>query len=699
MKKSSKSKKETRKEARKNALKCIFLSHFLVTPYIAYILHQLTEFLLGINYQGYGGMLPKLDWNYFRAWYVLIVKHPSGMRMWLLSVEMLFVAFMIYIAFSTTAEIAEVEEYPVTDYISIPVPAGNGQHGRSWFASEEDKKRLIHTVTIDGKHDMENLSERPGVVVGMERVNGKDHIQYLASFAHAIILALTGAGKTRRVLLETICLQLMANDSIVVSDVKGEIYYYTSEYAKKRGYQIYTIDLVNPLKSSRYNFLQPIIDALAEGKIRHEQRIEQLKAQMVEAKGDLEVLANLAKQLEIVKNDYSWTDKAQDYTWDLVAIFAGEQKGEPIWYNGETATLAACIMAICLEAPEECQNLYNVYNFIAYMSQVNPITNKRPLTAYLNTLPDAHPAKMIFMQSQVAAEETRASFNTSALGTLRLFTNPQLAEMSSKSDFNLEAIGDKKTAIYMIIPDEKKTYYAIASVFINQLYISQVAAARKTGGALAIPTDYDLDEIGNFPPIPVMANLLSVGRSRGIRVNLVLQDYQQLEAKYKEDFETIKSQCALKIFLKSDNFKTLEEISKSLGDYTVESASASASGSNTKDINISNSSNLSGRRLLFESELKKLRSPDALVMITSEDPMVTKLPDLSEYHFNKMLGLGDEAHNQRIITEREAKREEREYVNLPLWGIWDEYKKKLDEEAKRVLKASGAKMKGEMSNE
>lgn len=80
---------------------------------------------------------------------------------------------------------------------------------------------------------METLSERPGVVVGRSRVNGKDQIQYLASFAHAIILALTGAGKTRRVLLETICLQLMANDSIVVSDVKGEIYYYTSEYAKK----------------------------------------------------------------------------------------------------------------------------------------------------------------------------------------------------------------------------------------------------------------------------------------------------------------------------------------------------------------------------------------------------------------------------------------------------------------------------------
>lgn len=691
MKKARKTKKESKKEARKRALKRIYLGHFLVTPYLAYLLYQVTEFLAWTNSNTEKtGILPSINLNYLKAWYVLIIKHPYGIRMWLLALEILFVAFMIYIAFSARAEIAEVDEYPVTDYISIPVPAGNGQHGRSWFATEEDKKRLIRTIVIDGKHDMETLSERPGVVLGMERVDGKDQIQYLATFAHSITLALTGAGKTRRVLLETICLQLMAGDSILVSDVKGEIYYYTSEYAKQREYKIYTIDLVNPLKSSRYNFLQPIIDALAEGRKRHEQKINALKEQVMKMKDDLEAVAKLAKEIEILKKDYAWTDKAQDYAWDLVAIFAGEQKGEPIWYNGETATLAACIMAICLEAPAECQNLYNVYNFIAYMSQVNPVTHKRPLTAYLNSLPDAHPAKMIFMQSQVAAEETRASFNTSALGTLRLFTNPQLAEMSSKSDFSLGSIGNEKTAIYMIIPDEKKTYYAIASVFINQLYIAQVAAARKTGGALKTPTDYDLDEIGNFPPVPIMANLLSVGRSRGIRVNLVLQDYQQLEAKYKEDFETIKSQCGLKIFLKSDNFKTLEEISKSLGDYTVESSSASASGNSGKDINISNSSNLSGRRLLFEAELQKLRSPDALVMVTSEAPMITQLPDLSKYHFNQMLGLGDEKHNQQLISEREEKRKERVYESLPLWGIWDEYKKILDEEAERVLKASGS---------
>lgn len=397
---------------------------------------------------------------------------------------------------------------------------------------------------------------------------------------------------------------------------------------------------------------------------------------------DLQRIGAYEKELELIKRDYSWTDKAQDYTWDLVAIFAGEQKGEPLWYNGETATLAACIMAICLDAPSEYWNLFNVYNFIAYMTQSHPKLNKTLLSEYLKQLPDTHPAKMIFMQSQVAAGRTRASFYTSALGTLRLFTNPRLAEMSSSSDFNLKEIGMSKIAVYMIIPDEKKTYHPVASVLINQLYIAQVETARKNGGTLKIPTDYDLDEIGNFPPIPVMANLLSVGRSRGIQANLVVQDYQQLQAKYKDDFETIKTQCGLKVFLKSDNNKTLEDISKTLGEYTVESTSASTSASTnlkSQDANISNSSNLTGRKLLYESEIAKIKYPDALVMITAENPFISKLPDLSQYGFNEMLGLGDEEHNQKLIETIENQRPEREYRSIPLWGVWNEYMAMMEE--------------------
>ena len=685
---------EDQKKARRKKITRIFALHFLITPYSAYFCHQFSELLIAINNGSHRSLSLDLDWNYFRALYLLIKFEPGMWVLWFIS-EAAFLILMVYVLIRPHSQISNVREYKVTDYLSIPVPAGNGQYGNDWFATRADEERLMHTLVFDGKKRDVELHEQPGVVLSMMRGNnGVDHIRYLSSFAHSIILALTGAGKTRRVLLESICLQMMAGDCILVSDVKGEIYYYTSRYAKERGYKVITIDLINPLKSSHYNFLQPIIDALEEGRKKQGEKIEEINKRVSEAakSGDLEKVGDLVKKLELLKNDYSWTDKAQDYTWDLVAILSGEQKGEPLWYNGETATLAATIMAICLEAPGECKNLYNVYNFIAYMAQENPKTHKTPLTAYLNQFPDSHPAKMIFMQGQVAADRTRSSFYTSALGTLRLFTNPRLAEMSSKSDFNLGDIGSEKTVVYLIIPDEKKTMYPVASVLINQMYIAQVESARKSGGTLKISTDYDLDEIGNFPPIPVMADLVSAGRSRGIRANLVIQDYQQLQAKYEKDFETIKTQCGLKIFLKSDNNKTLEDISKTLGNYTVETTSASTSASTNlrnQDANVSNSSNLCGRKLLMESEIAKIKSPDALVMVTSESPMVTELPDLSKYHFNEMLGLGDEKHNQQLIERIEKERPEREAQMLPLWGIWNDYKAMLEEEAKKQTKQSG----------
>jgi len=686
-------KEKLNKEKRNRNRKVIFLfvSHLFATVFLAYILHQTATIFAHMAKGKWTDI--DYDFNYLHAWFSLIIRRELGMVLWLGVLEVGFLALMVTLLLRPRSEISNVREYSVTNKIKIPIPAGNGQHGNAWFASKEEEDKLLKVIRFDGSNPAQELKERPGVVVSMERKGNVDVIRYLGSFAHSIILAMTGAGKTRRVLLQTICLQIMAGNCILISDVKGEIYYYTKDYAEKRGYKAIAVDLCNPAKSAHYNFLQPIIDAIQEGRANQKKDIQEIEEQIREAdkKGDLELVARLAQEIEDIRKDYSWTGKAQDYTWDIVAIFAGEQKGEPLWYNGETATMAACIMAICMEAPLEYWNLYNVYNYIAYMAQEHPVTHKTPLSAYLNTLPDTHPAKTIFMQSQVAAERTRASFYTSALGTLRLFTNPGLADLSVSSDFSLYDIGKEKIIIYMIIPDEKKTYYPIASVLINQLYIAQVETARKNGGKLPIATDYDLDEIGNFPPIPVLVNLLAVGRSRGIVANLVIQDYQQLYQKYKDEVETIKTQCGLKIFLKSDNTKTLEEISKSLGNYTVEVTSASTSASTstrTQDANVSNSSNLAGRKLLMEDEISKFKDPDALVMVTSERPMITKLPDLSRYHFNEMLGLGDEEHNNALISRIESARPERKLRQVPLWGIWNQYKAMLEEEAARQMKES-----------
>ena len=235
---------------------------------------------------------------------------------------------------------------------------------------------------------------------------------------------------------------------------------------------------------------------------------------------------------------------------------------------------------------------------MAYMCQSDEMGNM-PLNMFLDSLPDNHPAKGVFAMATIAADKTRSSFFTSALGTLRLFTNPNVAEMTSSTDFRLEDISSSKTILYMMIPDDNKKLYPLVSILITQLYQAQVKQASDHGLRLPIDTDYDLDEAGNFPFIPVLGNMVSAGRSRGVRVNLVLQDYQQLESKYKDDFENIKTNCQLKIYLKSDNEKTLKSISDSLGNYTVESVNASTSVSDNKSqgANYSSSSSLTARKL------------------------------------------------------------------------------------------------------
>ena len=171
-------------------------------------------------------------------------------------------------------------------------------------------------------------------------------------------------------------------------------------------------------------------------------------------------------------------------------------------------------------------------------------------------------------------------------------------------------------------------------------------------------------------------------------MNLVLQDYQQMETKYKDSFETIKTCCQVKVLLKTDNPKTVKEISESLGQYTVEvtSASTSANTGRRMEANYSSSSNMTGRSLLTVEELGRLKSPFALVMKLSDHPVITELPDLSGYHINEIWGLGDEEHNRILVMEREDGREIRQPgAEIPLWGIWNLYRETLKQDAEKKI--------------
>lgn len=136
--------------------------------------------------------------------------------------------------------------------------------------------------------------------------------------------------------------------------------------------------------------------------------------------------------------------------------------------------------------------------------------DKYPIDLFIEELPINHPARALLSISEVAPSRTRGSFFTSALTTLRLFTSKSVYNITSTSDFNIEDIGRKKQALFFIFPDEKTTYYQVASLVVSQLYELLVRQADERGGRLKNRVNFILDEFGNFVKISDFTNKLTV---------------------------------------------------------------------------------------------------------------------------------------------------------------------------------------------
>ena len=229
--------------------------------------------------------------------------------------------------------------------------------------------------------------------------------------------------------------------NMIISDPKGELYQYTAKTLERLGYKVYTLDFKNPLKSSKYNFLQPVIEA--------------------NAKKDI--------------------PKAVNYCSDIVESLVGEVGNrEAIWINGEH---------------KEYQNLPNTYNFISKMCAEQE-DKTMLMDTYLDTLPEDHPAVASFAAARIAPSKTRASFFTSALATLSIFMDSYVASMISESEIDFNKFNEEKSVLYMILPDEKTTFYSLCSLFVNQVYTKLVELADERGGRLKIRTNFILDEFG-----------------------------------------------------------------------------------------------------------------------------------------------------------------------------------------------------------
>ena len=298
-----------------------------------------------------------------------------------------------------------------------------------------------------------------------------------------------------------------------------------------------------------------------------------------------------------------------------------------------------------------------------------PYVNK-----WLETLPSGHPARTAFGAAKIAPGKTRGSFYTSALATLKLFSGASIYSMTSESDYDPKRLCVDKTALFIILPDDRSTYYRLASIIVKQHYQKLVEQADERGGRLKRRVNFILDEFGNFAKIPDFTNMLTVGGGRGIRFNLFLQDFAQLDSKYdKDEAKTIRSNCETWVYLKSNDTETNKAVSERLGKYTTTVYSLSNSTSRYTAPSSGSSVQLTGRELLLADEVARIKRPEALVITAGNYPVVTKLPDISKWLCNDMLGLGDPTHNSAVIAARAMGRPERDPAKPSLWGIWDVY--------------------------
>ena len=400
--------------------------------------------------------------------------------------------------------------------------------------------------------------------------NGKD-VYVDEKDTHSLIFGSTGSKKTRLFCMPMLDIFAKAGESFVVTDPKGELYAKTSGLAKSLGYKTVVLNFRDVGYGDSWNPLALPYSLYHSGQ----------------------------------------EEKAVTMLNDFVAALSEAERGggmEPFWVE-MASSLALANLLLLMECGTEKQA--NVGN-LAVLCSGGQLT-------YLQCLAEKMTEDTIgglnYRNVFNAPEKTMRSISTELYSMIRIFnTHKSLVKMLSSNSVDLRAIGREKTAVYLIIPDEKTTQHFLATTFIKQAYEVLIGEAQKQSNfQLPVRVNFVLDEFCNMPKIQDMPAMISAARSRNMRFYLVAQSMHQLRGKYGEDADTIKGNCDNWVFLTSKELALLQEISELCG--TVSGAN------NTK------------RSLISVSELQRLDKErgEALILHGRQYPFITELADISAY--------------------------------------------------------------------
>lgn len=445
---------------------------------------------------------------------------------------------------------------------------GKSNDGYSKWASDKDIKAEDSVVKVNPLSDTLDAA-------GIPLINNGKEIWVDNGEYHNLVIGSTGSGKTQTVVKPMVNLLAKKGESMIITDPKGEIYKYSASYLKERGYRIIVLNFREPQRGNSWNPLTLPYKYYTSG--------NQDKA--------IELLNDVA--LNIL---YDPSNKSESDFWE---------KSAADYFSG-------LALGLFEDAKEREVNL----NSINYMSAVGEerYATSNYIKEYFG-LKGEKSTPYIFATSTInAPNDTKGGLLATFRQKIRNFsTGEALSEMLSYSDFDMRKIGEGKTAIFMIIHDEKKTYHSLMTIFIKQCYETLIDVAQENGGKLPIRTNFILDEFANMPPLKDVDAMVSAARSRDIRFTFIIQNFAQLNDVYGDNVaEIIKGNCGNLVYLISTEMKALEEISKMCGEVKV---------TDEKDKNAT-------RPLISITDLQKMKLFEAIIIRLRMSPFRTKLePD------------------------------------------------------------------------
>ena len=419
-------------------------------------------------------------------------------------------------------------------------------------------------------------------------LNGRKHRRNL----NVLVCGGSGAGKTRFYCKPNI---MQGNTSYVILDPKGEILRDTGKLLESKGYEIKVLDLINMGKSHCYN---PFV--------------------YIHSDNDVQKLVN-----NLFK---STTPK-------------GAQSQDPFWDTAASMLLKALIFYLKYEAPEDEQNFPMVMEMLRAgevreddEDYISPLDN---LFYDLELKEPEHIAVRFYNNYKKGAGKTLKSIQITLAARLEKFDLQSLAALTATDELNLRSLGEKKVALFALIPDNDTSFNFIVSMLYTQLFQQLFYIAdREYKGSLPMHCHFVMDEFANVSLPDDFDKILSVMRSRGVSVSIILQNMAQLKVLFEKQWESIVGNCDTFLYLGGNEQSTHKYVSELLGKETID---LNTFGKSTgRNGNYSTNYQITGRELMTPDEVRMLDNMYALLFIRGERPVkdlkydILKHPDVNK---------------------------------------------------------------------